>query len=141
LEAVFIFCLIWSLGGAIVQTLNIQGRSRFDKFVKDIAGLPLSSGDPLPPNQLPSELLYDYYFDINDLKWCSWKSMVPEYQVSVSEVILLIDCKHLMTYFTDSTWHQTQEDILFFSHLLIIYSAVYWCQQLTQFVLHGSLKL
>ncbi|MCO5597847.1 hypothetical protein L7F22_051931 [Adiantum nelumboides] len=80
LEAVFIFCVIWSLGGAIVQTSNIQDRSRFDKFVKDIAGFPLSSGDPLPPNQLPNELLYDYYFDTNDLKWRSWNSVVPPYE-------------------------------------------------------------
>nr|AML30863.1 axonemal inner arm dynein heavy chain 7 [Marsilea vestita] len=80
MEAAFVYCLIWSLGGSLVQNANVEDRTRFDKFVKDIAGLPLSTGDPFPPSQLPSDLLYDFYFDVYNLQWCSWRSKVPDYQ-------------------------------------------------------------
>ncbi|KAJ7569126.1 hypothetical protein O6H91_01G062100 [Diphasiastrum complanatum] len=80
LEAVFIFCIIWSIGAGIVQSSVVQNRDRFDKFIKGIALIGTSSGDPLPPNQLPVESLYEFCFDIHDLKWRSWRSMVSEYQ-------------------------------------------------------------
>lgn len=81
LEAVFIFCLVWSLGAAVVQNGSVQDRDRFDKFVKNLAGLGQADTDTLPATQLPVKSLYEYCFDTDDLRWRSWKSLVQEYQV------------------------------------------------------------
>jgi dynein heavy chain len=81
LEAVFIFCLVWSLGAAVVQKGSVQDRDRFDKFVKNLTGLGQADTDTLPATQLPAKSLYEYCFDTNDLRWRSWKSLVQEYQV------------------------------------------------------------
>lgn len=39
LEAVFIFCTVWSLGAAVVENSAVQDRTRFDRFLKNLAGL------------------------------------------------------------------------------------------------------
>jgi dynein heavy chain len=82
LEALFIFLVIWSIGGSIVQTTVVKDRDRFDKFVKGIAALGSSPNDPIPPNQLPVDTLYEFCFDIENLQWRSWKSLVPLYAVN-----------------------------------------------------------
>ncbi len=82
LEALFIFLVIWSIGGSIVQTTVVKDRDRFDKFVKGIAALGSSPNDPIPPNQLPVDTLYEFCFDLENLQWRSWKSLVPLYVVN-----------------------------------------------------------
>ncbi|XP_073386148.1 dynein-1-alpha heavy chain, flagellar inner arm I1 complex isoform X3 [Physcomitrium patens] len=80
LEALFIYLCVWSIGGSIVQTIVSQDRSRFDSFIKSIATLGLSSNHPIPPNQLPADLIYEYHFDVDSLMWQSWKALVPVYE-------------------------------------------------------------
>eukprot|EP00958_Prasinococcus_capsulatus_P027403 scaffold5502_cov390-Prasinococcus_capsulatus_cf.AAC.6 len=79
LEAVFIFCVMWSIGGAVLQNTAVEDRKRFEVFVKSIAGLELSSACAVPPSQLPSESLYDYCFDMEELQWKPWQAYVGEY--------------------------------------------------------------
>jgi dynein heavy chain len=80
LEALFIYCVIWSIGGSIVQTTIVKDRDRFDGFVKMLAGLGTSPNQPLPPNQLPANLIYEYHFDVDALIWRSWEALVPTYE-------------------------------------------------------------
>jgi len=64
LEMLYIFCLIWSLGGALVS----EDRKPFNDFFRQISGL-----------ILPSDPVYDNYFDFNTLKFNPWKPKVPAY--------------------------------------------------------------
>uniref|UniRef100_A0A0G4IFQ9 AAA+ ATPase domain-containing protein n=1 Tax=Chromera velia CCMP2878 TaxID=1169474 RepID=A0A0G4IFQ9_9ALVE len=64
-EAVFIFCLIWSVGAALVD----EERRKFDEFLRKTANRSLSKG-----------LLYDFYYDLKLGKWISWEECVPEYK-------------------------------------------------------------
>jgi dynein heavy chain len=72
---------VWSIGGSIVQTTAVKDRTRFDDFIKMLAGMGTSPNEPLPPNQLPYDLIYEYHFDITALMWRSWKALVPAYEV------------------------------------------------------------
>lgn len=87
LEALFIFCLVWSIGAGIVQSGVVRDRDRFEKFLKGCACIGTSSGDPVPPSQLPDAPLYEYCFHTQDLQWRSWKSMVPSYVVILKPVL------------------------------------------------------
>jgi hypothetical protein len=78
-----LFLVLWSIGGNIVQTTVVRDRDRFDKFLKALAGLGTSPNEPLPPNQLPADLLYEYCFETTELQWRSWKALVPIYVVSI----------------------------------------------------------
>ena len=49
LEKFFIFCLVWSLGGALVEA----DREKFSEFLRNTSGL-----------ILPSSSLYDNFFNI-----------------------------------------------------------------------------
>ena len=64
-EKPFIFCLIWSLGGALVA----EDREKFSEFVRNTAGL-----------VLPSSSLYDNYFDFSTMSFILWERKVPVYQ-------------------------------------------------------------
>eukprot|EP00965_Chrysotila_dentata_P111998 3703750-Pleurochrysis_carterae.AAC.2 len=78
IEAIFILCLTWSLGGALVQPARVQ----FDTFLKKRAGLPLvDRADEVGLGQLPHKLptLHDYLFDFEERKWRPWATAVPEY--------------------------------------------------------------
>ena len=44
IEALFLFCATWSLGGAVVQNAGVADRARFDEFLKRLAGLPTTEG-------------------------------------------------------------------------------------------------
>jgi len=46
-----------------------------------LAGLGTSPNQPLPPNQLPADLIYEYHFDVEALMWRSWEALVPAYEV------------------------------------------------------------
>eukprot|EP01028_Stygiella_incarcerata_P003072 TRINITY_DN1583_c0_g3_i1.p1 TRINITY_DN1583_c0_g3~~TRINITY_DN1583_c0_g3_i1.p1 ORF type:complete len:4602 (-),score=1271.77 TRINITY_DN1583_c0_g3_i1:125-13930(-) len=81
LEAVFIYCMMWSIGGVLVE----EDRIRFDKFVKSHSGLLLmDNGENLDRHvgsgQLPErETLYEYIFNLEELRWVAWKSLVDAY--------------------------------------------------------------
>ena len=79
LEAVFVLCLTWSVGGALVQ----DARVKFDKFVKKLSGLNVNPSETAScgPGQLPGFLptLHDYLFDPAERRWQPWSALVPAY--------------------------------------------------------------
>ncbi|CAG9462277.1 unnamed protein product [Pedinophyceae sp. YPF-701] len=79
LEALFIFCVVWSIGACVIQTGDFEDRKRFDSFVKDLAGLGANDGDRVAATQLPSKSIYEYCFDTESSTWVSWKSLVEPY--------------------------------------------------------------
>ena len=81
LEAVFIFCLVWSVGAAVIQKPGVQDRDRFDNFVKRTAEFMTYEGEGLTDTQLPKDSLYEYCFDLKRSKWYTWKSMVTALEV------------------------------------------------------------
>jgi dynein heavy chain len=64
LEKFFVFCLMWSLGGCLLEA----DREIFSEFIRGLSGL-----------ILPNNSLYDEYFDIKKLTLSKWDSMVAEY--------------------------------------------------------------
>ncbi|KAI8916282.1 dynein heavy chain and region D6 of dynein motor-domain-containing protein [Gorgonomyces haynaldii] len=79
LEAIFIQTLTWSLGASLIQ----EDRIKFSNALKKLAELPFSnmSGN-IPPGQLPGvdQSMYDYHFDLEELKWNPWNTYVPAYE-------------------------------------------------------------
>ncbi|GMI47335.1 hypothetical protein TrCOL_g3071 [Triparma columacea] len=63
-ENIYIYCLIWSVGGQLVT----DSRIKFDKFVKDNSS-----------ESLPDKVLYDFYYDIDQHRWLNWSKRVEEY--------------------------------------------------------------
>eukprot|EP00960_Hanusia_phi_P039624 753955-Hanusia_phi.AAC.6 len=78
LESIVVFCLIWSVGSSILES----SRERFDKIVKEISGMPVSSSKSVGVGSLPGSLptLYHFYFDPNLSRWIPWQENVTEYQ-------------------------------------------------------------
>jgi dynein heavy chain len=64
LEKFFIFCLMWSLGGCLLE----EEREVYSEFVRSLSGLILSD-----------KSLYDEFFDIKKNTMSKWSVMVPEY--------------------------------------------------------------
>ena len=79
LEAIFLFCVVWSCGAAIVQRPGAEDRDRFDRLLKSLAGLGTADGDTLSAAQLPARPLYDYFFDGAAACWKSWGTAVGAY--------------------------------------------------------------
>ncbi|KAJ1617774.1 dynein heavy chain and region D6 of dynein motor-domain-containing protein [Pavlovales sp. CCMP2436] len=79
LEAIFVLCLTWSVGGALVQ----EARLKFDKFLKKLSGLNVNPSETASngPGQLPGFLptLHDYLFDPDERRWVAWSALVPAY--------------------------------------------------------------
>ena len=65
IEGVYIFCLVWSMGAALVK----ESRDRFDEFIKELSG-----------EATPSGSLYSHFYDVENHKWEHWQTHVPEYQ-------------------------------------------------------------
>ena len=79
LEAVFMLCLTWSLGGALVQPARVT----FDRYIKKLSGLPLQDrGEEINVGALPNSLatLHDWSLDLTEKKWRPWSSKVPAYE-------------------------------------------------------------
>lgn len=64
IENLFIFCIVWSIGGA----LQIQERPKFDEFIRKIAG-----------RILPNTSLFDNYFDPKSMNLFPWENVVETY--------------------------------------------------------------
>lgn len=80
LEAVFIFCVVWSLGACIVQRPDAPDRDRFDAFVKRLANMSMVDGERVSATQLPAKSLFEYCFDTNEGVWKAWKTYVQPYE-------------------------------------------------------------
>jgi len=65
LEKFFLFCLIWSLGGCLVQ----EDRDKFSEFLRNLSGL-----------MLPATSLYDNFFNIENLSYLKWEEKVTAYE-------------------------------------------------------------
>lgn len=79
LESLFLFCVVWSVGGTLVQRPEARERDRFDALLKQLAGLGTVDGERVSAAQLPSRSLYEYVFDVADGCWRSWRSTVGAY--------------------------------------------------------------
>jgi dynein heavy chain len=83
LEAVFIFCLIWSM----CCTVNRASRKAFDAFLRCEM---TSNGVKNPPPAKGS--VYDYKYDVASATWVPWNKSVAPYQydpkLSFAELII-----------------------------------------------------
>jgi len=70
LVKLYISCLTWSLGGALVS----EEREKFSEFIRTNSDL-----------ILPASTLYDNYFDLESMNFTPWERKVPEYQVPASK--------------------------------------------------------
>ena len=84
LDALFVFCCVWSVGALLVQRPEAKERDRFDALMKQLAALGTVDADRVSCSQLPSRSLYEYCFDVADGCWRSWRSYVTEYVPPVS---------------------------------------------------------
>eukprot|EP00163_Fabomonas_tropica_P031148 TRINITY_DN730_c1_g1_i6.p1 TRINITY_DN730_c1_g1~~TRINITY_DN730_c1_g1_i6.p1 ORF type:complete len:4200 (+),score=1431.71 TRINITY_DN730_c1_g1_i6:1002-12602(+) len=79
LEAVFIFCVMWSFGGGLVDA----DREKFDAFIKKKSELAVIDSAEIPcgPGQLPGALptIYEYYFDVENFRWRPWADLVTPF--------------------------------------------------------------
>ena len=80
LEAIFIECFYWSLGGTLME----ESQEQFNTLATKLFALPkMSDSDDsfAPPGMLPSRypLLYDYHFETDKNQWIPWRLLVPEY--------------------------------------------------------------
>jgi dynein heavy chain len=64
IEFTYLFCVVWSLGAALVGS----ARDKFDSFIKRCCR-----------ELLPDALLFDYFYDIETHNWKKWQTLVPAY--------------------------------------------------------------
>lgn len=77
IEAIFIFCIIWSFGACLIQNnKDICDRDRFDAFIKHLSGFGIKDDDKVISTMLPKDSLYNYCFDIQEKHWMHWKSYI-----------------------------------------------------------------
>lgn len=70
LDRLYLFCLVWSLGGSLVS----EDRDKFSEFLRVTSNL-----------ILPSSSLYDNYYDITSMSFVHWDRKVPEYHPPASK--------------------------------------------------------
>jgi dynein heavy chain len=80
-ESVFVFCLVWSVGGC----LDSESRARFDAFLKQLSQRPMM--DQANKGGLPKpESLFDYQFVLSGrlpCQWVPWSRHVAKYEAPV----------------------------------------------------------
>lgn len=79
MESLFIFCVVWSCGAALVQRPGVEDRNRFDRFIKAIAGMNTMDSDRVNAGSLPAKSLFEYNWDLGEKTWKSWKTYVTPY--------------------------------------------------------------
>lgn len=52
MEALFVFCVVWSIGAVLVQKPDTPDRDRFDAFLKHIANMGLVDAERLSSTQV-----------------------------------------------------------------------------------------
>eukprot|EP01135_Chromosphaera_perkinsii_P002697 Nk52_evm65s226 gene=Nk52_evmTU65s226 len=78
LESVYMCTLVWSFGGPLIE----ESRGVFDQSLKKLASdsSQIATDGPLG---VPSEdTLFDYHFNLEQLVWVAWKSIVPKFEGS-----------------------------------------------------------
>jgi dynein heavy chain, axonemal len=65
MDKFYIFCIIWSIGGCLIE----EDREKFNSFVVGLA-----------QQVLPQNSLYDNYFDIKKMGFIKWDDLVPAYE-------------------------------------------------------------
>ncbi|KAF8569239.1 hypothetical protein P879_02503 [Paragonimus westermani] len=82
IEATFLFCLYFCVGGTLVE----DERVKFDSYVKYLSSLPEPAEQESPkrparagelPNADPT--LFEYYYDIGKSVWIPWSQLIPNY--------------------------------------------------------------
>ncbi|DBA95316.1 TPA: Dynein heavy chain cytoplasmic [Trebouxia sp. C0006] len=79
LEAIFVFCCVWSLGACIVQRPGCEDRDRFNDFLCHTSGMGTVDHEKVLVGNLPSKSLYEYCFHPDQQCWKSWNSQVKAY--------------------------------------------------------------
>lgn len=80
LEAMFLWCVVWSFGATLIEKPHLQQRHAFDAFLKRIARLELVDGSAIPATQLPKGCLFDFNFDLSTFEWKPWDAYLTPYQ-------------------------------------------------------------
>ncbi|VDM32164.1 unnamed protein product [Hydatigera taeniaeformis] len=81
LEAVFLYCLFWAFGAP----MHLRDQIILDEAIKALSGLGMyDEGEGMgfvAPGVIPShsDYLFDYMFDLKELHWVEWRSLVPKY--------------------------------------------------------------
>eukprot|EP00702_Spironucleus_salmonicida_P008256 EST49547.1 Dynein heavy chain [Spironucleus salmonicida] len=96
LEALFLFCIIWSIGAGVDE----HERGNLDSYLRELSGLPMKSGvatnETVSASHFPGGIitsasssgiggqqqstLFDFYFDLRRQVWCPWSSFLLPYQ-------------------------------------------------------------
>ena len=79
MEAVFLWCLIWSFGAALLEGSQRHERSEFDVFIKGISRFGLVDSPTVSVSHLPARSLFDYNFDLESLQWRLWDDYLTPY--------------------------------------------------------------
>jgi len=79
-ESVLVFCIVWSIGGAITESAEFPDRTRFDEFLKKVAGVPMQESDKVPSTHVPVRSLFEYCFDLEERCWKRWQTYVAPYE-------------------------------------------------------------
>ena len=79
LEALFLFCCVWSIGALLMQAPDARTRDEFDALLKQLAGLDVIDADIVSFPRLPSRSLYEYAFNASEGCWRSWQGQVGAY--------------------------------------------------------------
>jgi dynein heavy chain len=77
IENIYIQSLIWSLGATLLES----ERPKFSDAIKKISEFVMVNSSSIDPGELPGvdKLMYDYHFDLEELKWKCWVDYVPLY--------------------------------------------------------------
>jgi dynein heavy chain len=83
-DALFIYALMWTVGGAVDES----GRKTFDSYFKKLLREPLKSETkkdrlvkfdrPSVIPELSQTLAYDFYYDYAESRWRNWKDNLKE---------------------------------------------------------------
>ena len=83
LEAILVFCLVWSVGAAVSEETDFKDRSRYDEYLKKVSGRAIQDADKVQPTHLPNRSLYEYCFDAGERCWRRWSAFVTPYEPPV----------------------------------------------------------
>ncbi|OHS98802.1 Dynein heavy chain family protein [Tritrichomonas foetus] len=84
LESIFIFCVMWSLGGSLVDDSMLK----FDQFVKRLSNWVIidAPGRLAKAGQLPgtSPTLYEFEFNVQQQQWIPWSQKIQGYEIPLN---------------------------------------------------------
>jgi len=84
IESIFIFSVLWSLGGSLVDESMIK----FDQFVKRLSNWVIidAPGRFAKAGQLPgtSPTLYDFEFNIAQAQWIPWNNKIGNFEIPMN---------------------------------------------------------